>query len=447
MLRTANRLMDENRERDEGLVRAIGTKALGLNIVNMVVGGGIFVLPGLIALHLGSAAIFAYIVCSVAVALIFLCFAEVGSRVTRSGGAYTYIEEAFGPFAGFVTSILFWFGWSVLSDAAITVAMVETMAVAFPSLREPVPRSILIIAIVGFMAFANIVGVRSGIRVFVFNTIAKLVPLLLLLIVGMFAINPQFLVIERLPSIESVGVASLILFFAFSGAESGLNAGGEIKDPGKTVPKGLLLGLGGILILYVGLQTVSQGVLGPALANNTEAPLAAAATEVFGEWGAKMLVVGGVISIFATVSGDMLNAPRVIFASARDGNLPSALSKVHPRYKTPHVAIVFFATVMCGFALSGQFEQLAVVASGSILVIYGGVCLAVIKLRHRDGLPAAGQFAIPGGPVVPILACVLVIWLLSQLSAEEAVGFAALAGTAVALYGGKVLLSRSRAGG
>ena len=133
-------MINSDRNEDEGLLRIIGTQTLGLNIVNMVVGGGIFVLPGVIAMQLGSAAILAYLVCSVAVALVFLCFAEVGSRITRSGGAYAYIEEAFGPFAGFIASTLLWLGWAILSDAAITVAMVETMTVAFPVLGNPIRR-------------------------------------------------------------------------------------------------------------------------------------------------------------------------------------------------------------------------------------------------------------------------------------------------------------------
>ena len=112
----------------------------------------------------------AYLVCSVAAALAFLCFAEAGSRVTRSGGAYTYVEEAFGPFAGFVASTLSWFGWNVVSDAAIAVAMVETLAIAFPFLAEPVARASLLVALFGFLAAVNVVGVRMGLLVAVFNT-------------------------------------------------------------------------------------------------------------------------------------------------------------------------------------------------------------------------------------------------------------------------------------
>jgi APA family basic amino acid/polyamine antiporter len=427
-------LIDADCKDDEGLLRTIGTQALGLNIVNMVVGGGIFVLPGVIAMQLGSAAILAYLVCSVAVALVFLCFAEVGSRITRSGGAYAYIEEAFGPFAGFIASTLLWLGWAILSDAAITVAMVETMTIAFPVLGNPIPRASFIIVLFIFLVVINIRGVKSGVRLFVFNTIAKLVPLLLLLAVGLFAINFENLAIPKWPSAMSVSAGALVLFFAFSGAESALSSSGEIKNPSKTVPKGLLLGLGGILMLYVGLQTVAQGVLGAELASNTKAPLAATATVVFGEWGAKMLLIGGVISIYATVSGDILNTPRVLFASARNGTLPAFLAKVHPKYKTPYLAIIVFAAITVAFALSGTFKPLAVVASGSILMIYAGVCLSVLRLRQRDGNPKKGEFKVPGGPIIPILGFLLIMWLLLQLTLEEAIGLGALIGISIAYY-------------
>jgi len=421
-------------KQDEGLVRVIGTGALGLSVVNMVVGAGIFVLPGLVAAELGSAAILAYLACSVTVALVFLCFAEVGSRVSRSGGAYAYVEEAFGPFAGFVASILFWFGYTALSDAAITVIMVDSMTVLFPILGESIPRAVFIIALLVFLAAVNVRGAKAGVRLYVFNTLAKLVPLLLLLGAGLLVMNLENLAIPEWPSFASISGGTILLFFAFSGAECALSASGEIKNPAKTVPFGLLFGLGGLLVLYVGLQSVAQGVLGPELANNTEAPLVAVATEVFGDWGGKMLIAGAVISIYGALSGDMLGGPRVIFASSLDKNLPKFLGKVHPKYKTPYVAIICFAIVIGVFALSGTFKYLAIVATGSLLLIDLGVSLAVLRLRQRDGLPKDGQFRLPFGPVIPLLSCVVVGWLLLQVPANEAVSIAVLVGACVAIY-------------
>ena len=423
-----------NGVQDEGLVRVIGTGALGLNVVNMVIGAGIFAMPGLVAVELGSAAILAYLICSVTVALVFLCFAEVGSRISRSGGVYAYVEDAFGPFAGFIASILFWFGFSALADAAITVVMVDSMAVVFPILGESIPRAVFIIALLTFLAGVNIRGVKAGVRLYVFNTVVKLVPLVLLLFAGLFVINFENLAIPELPSLASIGAGTILLFYAFNGAESALNASGEIKNPSRTVPLGLLVGLSAILLLYVGLQVVAQGVLGAELANNTEAPLVAVATEVFGEWGGKMLVAAVVMSIYSTLSGDMLGGPRIIFASARDDNLPRFLGKVHPKYKTPHAAIIFFAIVVGVFALSGTFKYLAVVATGSLLLVDLGVCLAVLRFRHRDGLPKDGEFKLPFGPIIPLLSCTIVGWLLLQVPPNEAVSIAVLVGACIAFY-------------
>jgi amino acid transporter len=427
-------MADSDNLQDEGLVRVIGTGAVGLSVVNMVVGAGIFVLPGIVAAKLGPAAIIAYLICSVTVALVFLCFAEVGSRISRSGGAYAYVEEAFGPFAGFIASILFWFGWSALADAAITVIMVDSIAILFPILDEPVPRAVFIVTILAFLAAVNIRGVKAGVNLFIFNTLAKLVPLILLLVAGLFAMDVSNLAIPEWPSASSVAAATIILFYAFTGAESALSTSGEIKNPAKTVPMGLLFGLCGILLLYVGLQTVSQGVLGPELANNTKAPLVAVATEVFGDWGGKMLIVGAVISIYSTLSGDMLGGPRVIFASSQDDNLPKILGKVHPKYKTPYVAIIFFAIVVAVFALSGTFMYLAGVATGSLLLIYLAVSVAVLRLRKRDGLPKEDEFKVPFGPVIPGLSCLFVVGLLVQLSLDEAMTIVALVATCVAIY-------------
>jgi amino acid transporter len=419
-------MSDSSHETEEGLVRGIGTWALGANIINMVLGAGIFVLPGVVAAQIGPAALFAYLVCVVIVGLVFLCYAEVGSRVTRSGGSYAYVEEAFGPFAGFVASTLLWLGYAVLGDAALAVALTEALALQLPLLSEGLPRSLFIVALFAFLAWINIAGLKQGVRLVIVNAIAKLVPLVMLAVVGLFFISFENLVIVEWPTLQNFGAAALILFFAFSGAETALNSSGEISNPAKTIPRGLLLGVGGIFTLYVALQVVAQGTLGPELANNTAAPLAAAATVVLGNWGAQLMLLGMVISIFGCLSGDVLNTPRVIFASARDGLLPGVLARVHSRYHTPHVAILLFAAAGGIAALSGTFAQLAVVASGSLLLVYLGVSLSVLVLRHRKGPPSAGQFRIPGGPIVPVLSAVVILWLLSQMTASQATGAGAL---------------------
>jgi amino acid transporter len=421
----------------EGLIRAIGTRALGLSVINMIVGAGIFALPGLVAAILGPAAIIAYLLCSVVVALVFLCFAEAGSRVSRSGGAYAYIEDAFGPYAGFLASILLWFGWGALANAAVVIALVEMLGYAFPFFDDAAPRAAFIIIVFAVMAYVNVVGVRSGVRFASFNTYVKLVPLFALVVLGAFSMQWENIVITSWPPMASIGAGTLLLVFAFGGAELALNASGEIKEPSRTVPMGLLLGIGVVFVLYTSIQGVAQGVLGPDLALNSDAPLVATAERALGPFGRTFLLIGAGLSMFGVTSGHLLNNPRAVFAAARDGLLPRQLAAVHPRFRTPHLAIIFYAVVACGFALSGAFKTLAVVSSGSVLLIYFGCSLAVLKLRRMDtgvatdtasdvAAPARRLFRIPGGPTVPLLSAAAVVWLLSNMTQGEATGLGAL---------------------
>jgi APA family basic amino acid/polyamine antiporter len=426
---------------EEGLVRVIGVRQLSLSIVNMIIGAGIFVLPGLIAALLGPAAIIAYLICSVAVALVFLCFAEAGSRVTRSGGAYAYIEDAFGPFPGFLASILLWFGWGILANAAVAIALVDVLAIAMPVLSGTIPRSIFLVLLFAGLATVNIRGVESGIRFAVFNTYAKLVPLIVLVIFGAFSMQWENVVITEMPSLASIGAGTLMLVFAFGGAELALNAGGEIKNPSRTVPLGLLFGIGLVFILYTAIQGVAQGVLGPDLALNLDTPLVATAERAFGPWGKTLLMIGAAISIFGVTSGHVLNHPRAVFAAARDGLLPAKLADVHPRFKTPYIAIIFCAVLACGIAMTGAFKTLAVVSSGSLLLLYLGCCLSVLKLRKMDRQDEKNVFLLPFGSVIPIVSALVVFWLLTNLTGGEALGLAGLVGIASVLY---VIMPRSR---
>lgn len=247
-------------------------------------------------------------------------------------------------------------------------------------------------------------------------TLSKMIPLLVLVVVGAFYIEPQNLTIGQWPSLKSIGEVSLILFFAFGGTEASLNASGEIKNPAYTVPRGILLGVFIVFLFYLSIHIVAQGVLGSELALRPDAPLATVAGRIMGGAGTTLLIVGAVLSGLGLISGDILVTSRLPYAAARDGLLPSVLSKVHQRFATPHIAIVMYATVGFVFAISGGFRQLAVMASAALLVVYISVILATIKLRKTK---VDNSFSIPGGLILPIIALLATGWFLSNLSKQE----------------------------
>lgn len=416
----------------EGLERVIGVRTLAANALNLTVGAGIFVLPAVVAARLGAAAFVAYLVCAVAMVLVLLCFAEAGSRVFASGGACAYVEAAFGPFFGFLVSSLLWFGYAVAADAAIGNALVDTLASVAPAAAQPVPRALLLGAVFAVLAAINIRGARQGARTVEVLTLAKLVPLVGLVLVGLAAVRTSNLAVASFPSLAEIGSASLVLFFAFGGSESSLTASGEIRDPARTVPRGVLLGIAAVVLLYVSIQVVAQGVLGSGLAENAQAPLAATAGQVLGAPGRVVLLVGALVSMVGCLSGDLLSSPRAIFASARDGVLPRLFAAVHPRYHTPWAAIGLFALLGWLLAVSGAFEPLAILSSAAILIVYLLTVLAAVELRRRDVRASVQAFVLPGGVTVHGLACLVVVFLLAQVTQQEVKALLVLvAGTAL----------------
>ncbi|MCX6538520.1 MAG: amino acid permease [Acidobacteria bacterium] len=418
---------------DATLDRAIGPWTLGINAVNLSLGAGIFALPAAVAAILGPAAILAYLVCGLAIALVLTCFVEIGSQVTRSGGAIAYIEDGFGPMAGFVAWVIYSILFCVASDAAISLVFVDAMASVVPALGDGLVRAATLVALFGGLAAVNILGVRQGARVAVATTVAKLAPLLLVIGAGWLAMNWSELRWTEWPSAARVGEASLLLFFAFSGAEAALTPSGEIRDPARTIPRGILGGTAALILIYVSVQVVSQGVLGAELAGTTDAPLAAVAGRLFGPVGWRLIVACMAVAIFGTLAGDMLASPRAVLPVAERGVLPRVLARVHPRFHTPHVAIAAYAGLACVLALTGAFRPLAVLASVSLLLVYLVVCVAALKLRlTRPRAP--GAFRAPGGPLISLLGIVTVLWLLAQSRLVEAVAVLAIAAIAIVYY-------------
>jgi APA family basic amino acid/polyamine antiporter len=403
----------------EGLTRAIGVRKLAASAVNLTIGAGIFAMPAVVAGHLGAAAVLAYLLCGLLLALVLLCFVEVGSRVTTSGGVYEYVGMAFGPYAGFLTNMLF-AGFALSADAAVANILVDNIAIFYPAAKSTGLRFTIMLVVFGLIATLNVRGISQGLRLVEFITLAKIIPLLLLVGVGAFYMSPENLKWDGMPSTKSLGETALILFFAFGGgAEATLNSTGEIKNPSYTIPRGILWGALSVFIIYVLVQLVAQGVLGAALATEREAPLAAVASKFFGGYGTILMVVAAIISCFGLISGDILASSRLPYAAARDGLLPSLLAKIHPKFKTPYWAVIFYAG--CGFvlAISGGFRQLAILASAAILLVYVGVILATIKLRETG---KTNTFRNPGGIAIPVLALSVTLWFLTSLTRSEVMG-------------------------
>lgn len=404
------------------LKRTIGVFGLACAVVNITIGTGIFTLPALIAENLGAVAIICFLVCGLLIFLIALCFAEVGSKVTGSGGTYTYIETAFGPFAGFLANNIFWFGSCVLSDAAVANGLSKTLGYFFPAIDSATYRPIFFLLLFGGLAYINIRSTKNGVRFIIFTTLAKLVPLLLLVIFGISHISSANLEWKNSFSFNDIGDATLILFFAFLGIEGAVTNSGEIKNPSRVVPLGILSGLSFVLLLYVSIQLVAQGILGDQLLSFKDAPLSEVSKRLFGYIGITLMTVGVAVSMLGNLSGEILAIPRVLFAGARDGILPAFLGKVHGKYFTPYISIIFYATLGYLFAVFGAFKQLIILSSASTLLIYLGVVLATIRLRYKKTVPAEKTFRIPGGLIVPVLATAIIIWVLSNLSKTEKIG-------------------------
>ncbi|HET9424083.1 MAG TPA: APC family permease [Gemmatimonadaceae bacterium] len=416
---------------DSRLLRAVGMWALAASIVNVTIGGGIFRLPAGVYATLGQASPIAYVVCAVLMGLIVMCFAEAGSRVSLTGGLYAYVETAFGPLIGFVSGVLLWAGMtSALS--AVAVFFGDAVGALVPALASAGMRNAVIVIVLALFAGLNVLGVANATRFNVLMTIAKLAPLGLVIVVGLAALNGDRLEIAAAPKVGDLARGSIFLIFAFLGIESALVPSGEVKDPARTMPRAIAIAMIGIVIVYMCVQLVSQSALGDAL-GTSKTPVADAAGALLGSWGRTTILVGSTISMFGYVSGMTLAVPRMLYAFGRDGFLPKPFAAVHERFRTPHVAIVVQALISMALAVTGTFERLAIIANGSILIVYGACALAVFQLRRRDVRGDQPPFVAPLGGIVPALALLAILWLMTSLTAPEwvAMGVAVLAALAI----------------
>jgi amino acid transporter len=408
----------------ESLVRAIGTFGLAAGIINITIGGGIFRLPANVAGSLGAAAPLAYLVCAAAMGLIVLCIADAGRRVSLTGGPYAYVGTAFGSYVGFISGVLLWM-LGTFATAAVSTVFSASVGQLVPALSRPEAATVLLIAAFAFWSLVNLRGVTLGVQLNSIATAAKLFPLALVAIGGLFFINVDNLRVAAMPAAGDVARTSLLLIFAFAGIECALVPSGEVHDTARTVPRAIAMAMLAITALYITLQVVAQGVLGPGLAQATAAPLADTAGASLGGWARSILLAGASISTFGYLGGMTLSMPRMLFALARDGFLPRVLASVHPEHRSPQAAIIVQSAITLILAATGTFEQLAILANVSALALYFGCALAAWKLA-TDGAALSR--------VVPWLACAVIVWLLTGVTATEWLGFAACVAGATVVY-------------
>jgi basic amino acid/polyamine antiporter, APA family len=422
---------EEPRSADAQLVRAIGVPGLTANIVNTTIGASIFALPAFVAAGLGAAAPIAFIVCAIAMTLFVTCFALAGSRVSLTGGLYAYAELAFGRYVGFITG-LFFYTTAVLSVAAVVNFFFGNLAILLPWLGGFGGRFFVMFMVYAVLATINLRGVRAGTGAVGIVTIAKLVPLLLFIVVGVFFIRPAELAWPGWPGGKALGNAVLPLLFAFFGIEVALIPSGEVRNPARTVPRAIYTALSITTVIYILIQLVAQGTLGPHLADNKVSPLADAAAIFLGDFGRLLLLTAATVSAFGFVGSDILSSPRILFAFGRDGFLPRVFAHVHPRFRSPDVAIVIYTLIAFILSLTSTFESLLVMANVAALLLYLICCAAAWELMRRDVRHDAEPFSFPGAKLVPVASIAAILWILVQCSmSDDALGTETRAGLSV----------------
>lgn len=418
-------------ERDAGLVRAVGPWGLAASTVSIVVGASIFVVPAALAANIGLFAPLAILVCALSVGSVAICFAEGGSRIPSSGGPYGYIEAAFGPLAGYVAGTLLWFG-DVLASGGIAAALADLGAGLLPEPFKASAHALIIVGTIGGIAWINIAGVTRGIRLVNATAMLKIAPLLIFVLAGAFSIHAGNFQRSGAVSGTGLGRAVILAMFAFMGMETALSASGEVMQPERTIPRALALGMSAVTLLYLGIQIVAQGILGPSLALS-KAPLVDAMAEISPalRW---LMLAGAAMSMVGFLSSDILGTPRVLFAFARDGLLPKALGRVHAGSHAPHVAIACYAAIAIVLALTGTFTELAVLSALTTAPLYILGCAATWRIV-RGGIAQSGEplnFRWLG--IATFVGITSMVALVALASREEILGLFVFITISVAVY-------------
>jgi amino acid transporter len=409
-------LKENNNGIQSSLNRDIGK--LGYSAINLngVIGAGIFGLPAVAAAMTGSFSPWVFVIGGLLIFTVVLCFASAASMFRKTGGVIVYATHAFGPFVGFQTGWLAFLA-RVASMAANTNLLVTYASWLWAPLDGEPGRSIALVAIFTGLIWLNIRGVKNSVGLLYVLTVLKLLPLSLLILFGFGQVELQMLTTAELPEIGALGEAVLVVMYAYVGFEGTVVTAGEGRRPRRELPSAMINTILLIGVIYVLVQIVSMAVLPDLAAHRDRAALTDVASALLGWAGAAILTLGAIFSIAGNLTSSILSASRMSFALARDGSLPPWLARVHPRYHTPHTSILLYGGLALILALSGTFIYLAVISTLVRLLTYM-VCIAALPILARTTESDDARLNLPGGWLIPLVAFLLCVWLVSHASAE-----------------------------
>lgn len=406
------------------LVRSLGRWSLTGLVVNGIIGTSIFILPGTLGGSLGWLSLAAWVIAAALSGTMILCFAEVASRFSGSGGAYLFTRVAFGEFVGMQVG---WLSYFVrIITGAVQANLFATYLTEFWSWAGTRTGGIVVTGLfLSILAAVNVRGVVSGARLSNVFAVVKVSPLLALGVLGvLWAASHGSAVSDAsaVPDLSEWLRALLLLMFAYGGFESAVIPLAEARAPQRDAPTALLLGLAVAAVLYVTAQVTVLVTLSDPDATNR--PLAGAARVMLGGTGALLITAAALISVYGWLSSNILAVPRLSMALAERGDFPTFFSQVHPRFRTPWVSIVFFAGSSWVLAnLAGLLENLSL-AAVSRLFTYGLVCAALPALRRKEGRPGSGvapaSFQVPAGSLVAAVGMAGSLILATRMSVREA---------------------------
>jgi amino acid transporter len=418
--------------KQERLVRGIRRWDLVAIAINGIIGAGIFGLPSKVYALVGPYSLVAFIVCALVVVLIILCFAEVSSRFSETGGPYIYAREAFGSVVGFEVGWLMWLA-RLTAFAANCNLLVDYLGYFWPQASTTYWREAIIVTVVALLTAVNIIGVRDTARVSNVFTIGKLIPIVFFIAAGLFFLNTESYSLADRPTYSAFSSSVLMLIYAFTGFEMAVIPAGEIKDPQRNLPLAILTAISVVSLLYISIQVVCIGTL-PGLATS-QRPLADASNLFLGKAGGAIISAGVIVSIIGNLNVLILAGSRLSFAMAEGGELPRILAATHKRFRTPHVAILITTAVMLALTLWSTFSKQVNLSVIARLISYSVTCAALLVFRRNNDARAA-MFKTPAGVAVAIIALALAAWLLSNSTGLDARDSAIAAAIGLFIYFG-----------